>query len=443
MNYLNYKIIYIFISLNLIKFCISETFLSYFKNIENVDIEEESAQCISVYNLFKDCILRRNQNSIIDFNDICETFNNGTCQTIQKSMDKTLSKCSKPIQNKLIDIINEDYSILSFYCYVDSDNEYCPISKLFQKYATLNEEITVEHFNNTNFLNDLCKTKSCYNYIQNSYKAMQLLNDIGIIKNIDILETESDISLYLKSEDCQNYLIYNIGYQQFQASFIEYIPENDYLNIINTVEKSTKILACKTTIKGLINCLIDYRDSDSLPDYNKYCDTFNSQNCREILNDAQSKIKECEKDNQTILSNAITSANDISNLFCYRSKNGEFCPISKIFQKSKTVKKDISSSEFYNLNLLQSYCLDNSCSQYIDESYIGIYDLYNIGLIHEDSVMSSLKYIRDYINSPDCNRIRSNYGKNESQEKSYSVKQYIFSLYLIFITIIVSYNFLH
>jgi len=221
----------------------------------------------------------------------------------------------------------------------------------------------------------------------------------------------------------------------------EYSPNEDYLNIIQNIENSTKLQSCKNTIKRYSNCLIDYHDNDILPDYNKNCDIYTSSDCRILINCIQIKIKDCEEEYQIQLSKALTSANDISNLFCYRSKSDEFCPISKIFQKSMTVKEEVTGNKFYNSNLLQDYCLDDSCSQYIDESYIGIYALYNIGLISDESIMSSLKYIREYINSPDCNRIRKTYGKMERHDSSFSVKQYKLSLYLVIITIIVTFNF--
>jgi len=228
---LNHNILVIFLIINLISYGMTESFSSYFKKIESIDVSNESSQCISVYNLFKDCIMSRNQDSTVDFNDICETFNNGTCQTIQKSTDKTLSKCSSKVQKDLTSIVNENYSILSFYCYRDSDNEYCPITKLFQKYTTLNEDITVDQFKNTNFLNDLCKAKSCYNYISGSYNVMKTLYDVGIVKNKDILDTEADTSSYIKSTSCHNYLINNLGYQFKPSLLLIFISIILYISI--------------------------------------------------------------------------------------------------------------------------------------------------------------------------------------------------------------------
>ncbi|OUM65372.1 hypothetical protein PIROE2DRAFT_7580 [Piromyces sp. E2] len=438
MNCLYHILLYIYLILNLVRHSISSsTFSSYFNKIESVNVEGESSQCLSVYNLFKDCIISRNKYSAIDFNDICETFNNGTCQIIQKSMDKTLSKCSSRVQNELTNIINENYSILTFFCYKDSDNEYCPISELFQKYITINEDISIDHFKNTNYLNDLCKAKSCYSYIDDSYKVMKTLFKVGIVKNENILNTESDTNSYIKSQSCQNFLAHNLV-----VLSKEYSIEDDYLNILDNIEKSSNLQPCISIINSYSECLINYHDSDTLPDYNKYCDIYNTEYCKNLFNNINVNIKKCEDEYQVKLSKALTSIRDISNLFCFRSHSDEFCPISKIFQKSKTVKEEIKGDSFYDLNLLQNYCLDESCAQFIDESYIGIYDLYNIGLVTEESIMKSLKYIRDFIDSPECSRIRKNYGRFEKEDSSSSFKQYKLSLCLVIVTIIVSYNFL-
>ncbi|ORX76695.1 hypothetical protein BCR32DRAFT_329242 [Anaeromyces robustus] len=168
--------------------------------------------------------------------------------------------------------------------------------------------------------------------------------------------------------------------------------------------------------------------------------------CKTLFNSTENNLLNCESTYRNQLTNVINNAYDISRLFCFKGKNNEFCPISKIFQKAKTVGESVTGDSFYSFSLLHNYCLDDVCAQYIDESFIGIYALYNIGLISEENIMSSLKYIRDFIESPDCNKIRKNYGHVETMidvnsetsiNESSSSKNIIFSWNLLFTIMII------
>ncbi|ORX76696.1 hypothetical protein BCR32DRAFT_296097 [Anaeromyces robustus] len=215
-----YTLIYIIIFLNIIHYCISESFTSYLERIEEIDISDESSTCTSGVNYYKGCILSNKGKSIIDFNNLCEIYNNSTCQNIQKSIKKSLSYCSSSKQSKLKEIIEEDGEVLPFFCYKSSDNTYCPITKLFQKYITLNEEITEVLFSNSNFLNEICLTKSCYDHIDKSYDIMNILYKNEIITDKNILNTKSNIKSYINSVNCQTLIQYNYGFLQCKPSFI-------------------------------------------------------------------------------------------------------------------------------------------------------------------------------------------------------------------------------
>lgn len=222
-----------------------------------------------------------------------------------------------------------------------------------------------------------------------------------------------------------------------------YSVENDYFYILNKIKTETKIKNCTDTINNYEKCLINYHD-ETIPDFNNFCDIYSGELCTLLLKDIDNNLIQCEKEYHTQLVKVLTNVYNISKLFCFRGKNNEFCPISKIFQKSKTVKTNVKGDDFYSFTILHNYCLDESCSQYIDESYIGIYSLYSIGIIDEENIMSSLKYIRDFIESPDCYRIRKTYGNvNADEKESFSSKQISFSIKLIIILILLTSSYIY
>eukprot|EP00833_Pecoramyces_ruminatium_P003104 jgi/Orpsp1_1/1177136/evm.model.c7180000060317.1 len=206
MEFFKYSLIYLLIIFNIIYTGLSETLSSYLKQTEYFDYVGESNNCISSYESFEGCIINVNEDSLIDFNDICEVFNSNVCQNAYKNINKSFSNCLTLNQKIIKNTVNKYTSILPFFCYKDSNNEYCPINRLFQKYLTLNVEIDPDYFKTIKFLNEVCIDKSCYGYIDSSYKIIQKLYDIDIINNKDIVDTKEIIKVYLNSNNCQNTL---------------------------------------------------------------------------------------------------------------------------------------------------------------------------------------------------------------------------------------------
>ncbi|KAG4098077.1 hypothetical protein H8356DRAFT_1673405 [Neocallimastix lanati (nom. inval.)] len=216
----------------------------------------------------------------------------------------------------------------------------------------------------------------------------------------------------------------------------KYSVEDDYLYILHNIQEKTKLYNCTNIINSYKNCILDY-NNDVIPDYNSLCDNFSNKICNLIIENIDNNVLQCEKEYRNQLVKVMTNIYHVSKLFCYRGDNSEFCPISRIFQKAKTVKENVNSEDFYSYSILHTYCLDESCSQYIDESYIGIYALYNIGIINDENIMSSLKYINDFIASRDCYKIRQAYGNVKSEEnESFSNKNYRISVKLIIIILL-------
>ena len=217
------------------------------------------------------------------------------------------------------------------------------------------------------------------------------------------------------------------------------IVEKDYLYKLIKIKEVSKSNSCKLLLDDYLNCFIDYHVDDSIPDYNKDCDNYMSDFCKTVIENTTA-ISNCENKYHIKLFDSIENAYEISNLYCFRGKNQEFCPISKIFQKAKTIKKEITGEDFSKFSLLHEYCIDDSCAQYFDQSYVGIYALKKIGILKADNIMLNLRILSDFMVSPDCIQIKNNY--EDSEIESYSGKKYLFSKNIIFFMLLTSFIFL-
>lgn len=213
--------------------------------------------------------------------------------------------------------------------------------------------------------------------------------------------------------------------------------ENDYIDTLYSIKEVTKSVSCQSIIDGYLNCFIDYRIDDSIPDYNKDCDNFTSKICKAMMDNTTS-ISNCENKYHVKLLGSIENAYYISNLYCYRNENNEFCPLSRIFQKAQTVKEEVTDKEFNKSSIFRDYCIDDLCTQYIGQSYVGIYALHKIGILDKDIVMSSINDINEYVKSADCMRIQRYYGDSETGTESYSGKKYLLSMNTFILTLLTS-----
>jgi len=214
--------------------------------------------------------------------------------------------------------------------------------------------------------------------------------------------------------------------------------ENDYLDTLYSIKEVTKSASCQSIIDNYLKCFIDYRIDDSIPDYNKDCDNYNGKICKAMMDNTTS-ISVCENKYHVKLLGSIENAYYISNLYCFKNENNEFCPLSRIFQKAQTVKEEVTDKEFYKSSIFRDYCIDDSCTQYISQSYVGIYALHKIGILNKDVVMPSIKDINEYVVSADCIRIKKYYGDSLTDTESYSRKKYFLSINILIFTLVISF----
>ncbi|ORX51351.1 hypothetical protein BCR36DRAFT_582898, partial [Piromyces finnis] len=130
-------------------------------------------------------------------------------------------------------------------------------------------------------------------------------------------------------------------------------PINSYTPTKN-ININTESISCMLAIKKYGSCLYNLNDTTSL-DFTSACSKFETDNCKEFLNDVYNTTTDCDGQDDDSIDSLIKQIRYVYIAGCSKDENGNLCPLTEFIQKRNDVK--------INTDIVNKSCSSANCKR--------------------------------------------------------------------------------
>jgi len=180
-----------------------------------------------------------------------------------------------------------------------------------------------------------------------------------------------------------------------------------------TVQILADNAACKASASKYKNCIAVVNEKK---DYSSVCKTYNSEDCQNLYNSPNVALKGCDAKFVETTKRAFEKIHYVLKFTCATDEQGNYCPLSKIIQKSQfsTDIKKQNLSEI--LNSVKTSCTSKKCMKIANSYLNGIKTMSsaikNLTKKDMEEINSSLNTLKK------CNRESGNNNSNSNNNNN-------------------------